>query len=153
MAVTQAHPAARSGNLAKHRSQNPLQRRLLAQFHARIAALTADALTGGPAAPRVVEVGCGEGFVLAALGEHLPRTRYLGLELRAEALPLAAAQAPHAGLGRADALRLPLADAAADVTLCLEVLEHLPDPWAAVRELLRVTRGSLIVSEIGRAHV
>jgi SAM-dependent methyltransferase len=46
---------------------------------------------------------------------------------------------PHAELhGSIDAL--PAEDASFDVALCLQVLEHVPDPRAAVRELRRVVR-------------
>lgn len=83
---------------------------------------------------------------MAELTKALPTARYSGWDLRREALPYAAAQAPLADLMLADALHLPLQTASADVVLCLEVLEHLGDPWTAVAELRRVTRGSVIVS-------
>jgi SAM-dependent methyltransferase len=51
---------------------------------------------------------------------------------------------PHADLhGSIDAI--PVADAGFDVVLCLQVLEHVPDPDAAVRELRRVVRGGGLV--------
>ena len=37
-------------------------------------------------------------------------------------------------------------DRAFDLVLCLEVIEHVPDPQAAVRELARVCSGDLVVS-------
>ena len=138
--------APASGNLRKHTSRNPVQQWLLARFHRRIAALIAAALPPKATPPVIVEAGCGEGFVLAALGKAVPSARYLGLDVRPEALAAAATQAPRAALARTDVLHLPLRDGAADVTLCLEVLEHLRDPWTAVAELRRVTRGSIIVS-------
>jgi SAM-dependent methyltransferase len=47
-----------------------------------------------------------------------------------------------------DATRLPLADDVADVVTLFDVLEHIPDDAAAVREALRILRpgGSLLVT-------
>jgi SAM-dependent methyltransferase len=56
----------------------------------------------------------------------------------------------HADLhGSIDAL--PVDDASFDVVLCLQVLEHVPDPAAAVRELRRVVRpgGRVLASTHG----
>jgi SAM-dependent methyltransferase len=56
----------------------------------------------------------------------------------------------HADLhGTIDAI--PVGDASFDVVLCLQVLEHVPDPAAAVRELRRVVRsgGRVLLSTHG----
>jgi SAM-dependent methyltransferase len=57
---------------------------------------------------------------------------------------------PHADLhGSLEAI--PVADGSFDVVLCLQVLEHVPDPGAAVRELRRVVRpgGRVLLSTHG----
>lgn len=52
------------------------------------------------------------------------------------------------GLNAADILALPFRDAAFDIVICSEVLEHIPDHRSAVREVMRVLRpgGDLVVS-------
>jgi len=57
---------------------------------------------------------------------------------------------PHADLhGSIDAI--PVEDASFDVVLCLQVLEHVPDPAAAVRELRRIVKpgGRVLASTHG----
>jgi SAM-dependent methyltransferase len=57
---------------------------------------------------------------------------------------------PHADLhGSLEAI--PVEDASFDVVLCIQVLEHVPDPAAAVRELRRIVRpgGRVLLSTHG----
>jgi len=46
----------------------------------------------------------------------------------------------------ADIARLPFPDDSFDLVLGIEVLEHVPDPAAALTELSRVARGNLVLS-------
>lgn len=57
---------------------------------------------------------------------------------------------PHADL-HGSLESIPVDDASFDVVLCLQVLEHVPDPAAAVRELRRVVRpgGRVLASTHG----
>lgn len=71
-------------------------------------------------------------------------------ELFPEAVAFDVPENPHADLhGTIDAI--PVDDASFDVALCLQVLEHVPDPAAAVRELRRVVRpgGRVLLSTHG----
>jgi SAM-dependent methyltransferase len=83
-----------------------------------------------------VDVGCGSGGnaqVLADLG-----WRVTGLEHS----PAGAALTASRGLRvvRGDGTRLPFADAATDLVLCTDVLEHIEDDAGVVAEFVRILR-------------
>lgn len=143
-----------SRNLQKHTNPNPLHRWLLRRFHRKIELLLQDALAhlppttenSGPA-PLVLDAGCGEGFVATYLAQRLPDLPLLGTDSQREAVVFAKTQTPPSArwiVG--DVSALPLKDESVPVVLCIEVLEHLEDPWAVVEELRRVCSGLLILS-------
>jgi 2-polyprenyl-3-methyl-5-hydroxy-6-metoxy-1,4-benzoquinol methylase len=87
---------------------------------------------------RVLDVGCGD------------RPYEQLLRGAAEIVGFDVPGNPHADLhGSIDAI--PVEDASFDVVLCLQVLEHVPDPAAAVRELRRVVKpgGRVLLSTHG----
>jgi SAM-dependent methyltransferase len=98
------------------------------------------ALAGMPPAGRVADVGCGAGELLAAVAEAWPGAALYGVDFAASRLRTAAAGVP-GGARLVDAdlrTRLPFRDRVFDLVFCTEVLEHLPDPRRALRELRRV---------------
>lgn len=126
-------------NYRKHASRNPVQRWLLANFYRQVAGLAADVLAGR-LDPVVVDVGAGEAFIAGRL-ERV--RRYVGLDLDPAAAAYAVATF-RVGYVIGDAGRLPFRSGVADLVLCLEVLEHLPEPDSALAELCRVGRHVLI---------
>jgi SAM-dependent methyltransferase len=131
----------RSDNEAKYRTRNPVVRWLIARFLDRVGGL---AQAHGPG--RVLEVGCGEGVVIEFLSTRVPGTRVDGVELDAAALARGRIRCPGASLLQADAYELPFRSRSYDLVVCLEVLEHLPDPHRALREIRRVSRGGCLLS-------
>jgi len=95
---------------------------------------------------RVLEVGCGEGLVIHYLSRRLPGARIDGLELDAGALARARALCPEVSLVRGDLFTLPFRNGSYDLVLCLEVLEHLPEPGRALQEVRRVSAGGCLLS-------
>lgn len=133
---------ARSRNLAKYTHPNTVYQWLNRQFRQALLALL-----GGCGARTMLEVGCGEGFLLAFLAQHLPQASLAGLDLAPDATRYARAQCPAAvRLLVADGNRLPFKSSAFDVVLCSEVLEHLTDVEPALAELKRISRRYVVVS-------
>lgn len=91
---------------------------------------------------RVIDVGCG----LGSYGRSLLADGYdwMGAEVdAADCAELTRLGLPHRHV---DGRSLPFSDAAFDAALCLEVLEHLDDPAAVLREIHRVAPRKLLVS-------
>ncbi|HEX2174062.1 MAG TPA: class I SAM-dependent methyltransferase, partial [Dehalococcoidia bacterium] len=138
-----ARPAT-SANLRKHTSRNPFQRRLISRFHARIAAQLADLTAAEPVRPRIADLGCGEGFTLEYLALRFPDWELSGIDADPDALAIASLRVAGVQFSQGTLEDLPLPDRSVDVGLCLEVLEHLPDPAAGLREVLRVSRFAIV---------
>jgi 2-polyprenyl-3-methyl-5-hydroxy-6-metoxy-1,4-benzoquinol methylase len=87
------------------------------------------------------DVGCGQGHLWATLRPRF--SRCVGVDaLRYDGLP-ADVEFRRADLDRCP---LPVDDGIADATVAVEVIEHLENPRAFVRELVRVTRpGGLVI--------
>jgi SAM-dependent methyltransferase len=110
-------------------------------------------LTGGE---RIVDIGCGLGQLSRAMARQTG-VRVLGVERSAEQIAEAGRRAAEAGepalveFRQGDALQLPLHDdewGTFDVAHARFLLEHLRDPLAAVRTMVRAVRpGGRIVVE------
>ena len=92
----------------------------------------------------LLDVGCGRGDLFRRLPPTI--TSYTGVDLvRYEGFP----DAPPARFRKGDLnQRLPVEDAAADVVVAIETIEHLENPRALFRELVRALRpgGLLLVT-------
>lgn len=136
-----------------HGYSEPEARRLGDQADALAELLHAD--TGYPAGARVLEVGCGVGAQTVHLIDGSPRADLTAVDVSAESLARARARVAAARPGaevtwvRADLHDLPFGDAEFDHLFVCFVLEHLPDPVAALTALRRVLRpgGTLTVIE------
>jgi 2-polyprenyl-3-methyl-5-hydroxy-6-metoxy-1,4-benzoquinol methylase len=100
-------------------------------------ALVADHCAARPAAT-AVDVGCGTGHALLALQRRLPAVALTGLDYAAVGVARARALLPAATFVVGDLYDAALSAGAYDLVLCLETLEHLTDPAAAVVELRRL---------------
>jgi 2-polyprenyl-3-methyl-5-hydroxy-6-metoxy-1,4-benzoquinol methylase len=106
-----------------------------------------------------LDAGCGDGRFLAALPTLGPvPARVVGVDIADSILATARSAAASAGLHpelvRGNLERLPLGDSEFDRVVSIQVLEHLLDPAAGVRELARVLRpgGTLLLTTDNRAR-
>lgn len=93
----------------------------------------------------VLDVGCGPGTVSIGLARAADRGRVVGVDRAPEAVAAAVAAAAADGVANAafavgDVASLPFGDRRFDVVHAHQVLQHLADPVAALREMRRVCR-------------
>lgn len=94
----------------------------------------------------VLDVGCGDGALLAELRARRPRWTLAGVEVAVAPARIARERLPGIDVRVYDGSRLPWPGANFDVALLSHVLEHVADPQATLREVARV--GRLVVVEV-----
>lgn len=103
-----------------------------------------------PRDARCLDVGCGDGRTAGLFLSEWAST-YVGVDVSRAAVDHARSLELDARVVD-DPAALPFADSSFDAVVCLEVLEHLVDPLAAVRDTLRVLRpGGLLVATVPNA--
>lgn len=95
---------------------------------------------------RLLDVGCGPGTITADFARRVAHGVVLGIDASADVI--AQAQRDHPGVMFAigDVYRIGCADASFDVVHAHQVLQHLADPVAALKEMRRVVRPGGIVA-------
>lgn len=98
----------------------------------------------------LLDVGCGPGTITTDLARRVAPGRTVALDRVAAVVAQAQQHAATAGIDVAfrvgDVYRLPFADASFDVVHAHQVLQHLTDPVAAMREMRRVLRPSGVLA-------
>lgn len=99
---------------------------------------------------RLLDIGCGPGSITRGLAERLAPGEVVGLDLSSATLGEARRDAAARGLTNlryeeGSVYELPFPDASFDVAYAHQVLQHLREREAALREMLRVVRpGGLV---------
>ncbi|BCJ74359.1 hypothetical protein CS0771_39030 [Catellatospora sp. IY07-71] len=99
----------------------------------------------------LLDVGCGPGTITAELADAVAPGRLTALELTEDALDLARAEIAARGTANVefrtgDVHALDVPDGSFDVVHAHQVLQHLADPAAALREMRRVCRPDGVVA-------
>jgi SAM-dependent methyltransferase len=100
---------------------------------------------------KIVDVGAGEGYFSAMLGEHLKAQYAIEPSSALRACDLYPEQFKYPGVpcDRIDLqMNLPYQDNSFDCVCCIEVIEHIEDQFRLIRELYRIARpeGRVIVT-------
>jgi len=128
-------------NLTKHTTKNPISRFFLDNF---FKTLLGEMRSLKPKS--ILDVGAGEGFTLQKLKDNKIGEKLEGIEYMDEAIKLGKHYHPDITIKKGDIYKLPYKDNSFDVVICSEVMEHLEDPEAALKELKRVTKKHLLLS-------
>jgi ubiquinone/menaquinone biosynthesis C-methylase UbiE len=96
-----------------------------------------------PDAP-ILDAGCGTGLNL----RHLPDGS-TGVDINPRNIELLRQRLPNHNVVEGDVEALPFADASFGTVLCTEVIEHIPDPSAALAEYRRVLQpGGVLIGSV-----
>jgi ubiquinone/menaquinone biosynthesis C-methylase UbiE len=113
-----------------HRNRARVVRRLIAKY----------AVRGAP----ILDAGCGTGLNL----RHLPAGS-TGIDINPRNVELVARRLPNHRVVQGDVEALPFEANAFGTVLCTEVIEHIPDPSAALSEFRRVLKpGGVLVGSV-----
>jgi SAM-dependent methyltransferase len=115
---------------------------------------------GLPAAPRILDVGCGTGEIASRLAEAFPAGHVVGVDLLEGHLALARERygrlAPRLSFAQGDGYGLGFPDGAFDLAVCRHVLQAVPEPGRVVAEMARVVRPGgfvhLLLEDYGLLH-
>lgn len=107
----------------------------------------------------VLDAGCGQGKALKPLQQQFQATRVIGVDVDAEALEAARAEAARHGLKpelmEADCAAIPLPDASVDLVFCHQTLHHLVRQEQTLAEFRRLLKpgGVLLLAESTKAYI
>ena len=96
---------------------------------------------------RVLEIGCGSGATLGWLRQSRRTSNTVGVEIAEAAANVAKANVDEVYCLDFERVELPTPNADFDVILCLDVLEHMVNPWGAVDRLVSryLKRGGVLI--------
>jgi SAM-dependent methyltransferase len=97
-----------------------------------------------PAPREVLEVGCGEGAVLAELARRGIGEARTGIDISSAAIRRAAGRPGVTEARVFDGVRIDAPDRSYDLVICTHVLEHVSDPLGLLREITRVARAIVV---------
>ena len=101
----------------------------------------------------ILDVGCGPGVIACQVARNAPHASVTGIDVSEQRIALAHerfADVDNAESKCADATDIPFPDKSFDLIYCRFLLEYLPDPALAVKEMSRVLRpgGRILLQDL-----
>jgi SAM-dependent methyltransferase len=88
----------------------------------------------------ITDIGCASGYALEALRQRFPQATVIGVDPFTDVLKRVGERLPDVPLIQFDLTRCPLPDSFVDGAVLLNVLEHIEDDEAALRQVFRILR-------------
>ena len=95
---------------------------------------------------RLLDVGCGPGNITADFAKRLAPGHVLGIDTSSDVIAAARRDYPDVAFDVADLYKTPFDEGAWDVVHAHQVLQHVPDPIGALKEMRRVARPGGIIA-------
>jgi SAM-dependent methyltransferase len=130
-----------SNNLRKWEYSNVVYQRVLSRYLDRMAQ---HVRTLNPST--VLDAGCGEGYVYRGLQSRGVRAAWEGVDASDGAVRFASARNPECRWSVGDLRAMSQRSQSAELVLCSQVLEHIPQPERVRDELARVAARWLLIS-------
>lgn len=121
----------------KFGSKNPVVRAMMNGFKSTLLGLLQEIEYQS-----MLEIGCGEGHIQALLTPH----HAIAFDIDWQIVRDAQSRFPQSAYFVGDGMQIALPSHSFDVTLAIEVLEHIPQPEKIIREAQRLTRRYAIFS-------
>lgn len=125
----------------KYKSSNPIKKFLIRRFQKELLKLVKYAL-----GEKVLDMGCGEGHLLAFLDSQIQDWHIEGFDISEESVKKARDKVPSAIFSVRDIYNSGYPEASFDLVLNTEVLEHLKEPEKVLSEIRRLTKKWAILS-------
>jgi len=94
----------------------------------------------------LLDVGCGPGNITADLARRLAPGRVIGVDSAADVIAAAQRDHPDATFAVGDVYHLQFDDASWDIVHAHQLLQHVPDPVGALKQMRRVVKPGGIVA-------
>lgn len=132
-----------SDNYRKYTKSNFLKKYFINRFQATVTEIVSSLQI-----QTILDVGCGEGFILHYLRQTLrkPGMDYYGFDRSYEAIVMAQEMNKNTHLLCANAMTSPFREKSFDLIICTETLEHTDQPKLILENLIRLSKKYCLLS-------